>query len=163
MKKRKIFIGLVALEIISVPVSAQIIDHMLHVIPQNVISTELPRLPGVARIVVNSNTPFVIAASQVEGDVDVTINQSGSIKATQFGQSALMPGAAQACAKATGDNRSIIYAADQGTAKKRGEILSQSVIVEIRYAANADPIFDVMTRRDSQGLIEAAACTSTQT
>ncbi len=158
MKKRNIVFGLIALEIISIPVSAKMIDKALHAIPQDVIATELPRQPGLTKLVINSNTPFVIAASDVTGELDVKVNQTGAIYTTPYGEEAQMPGPSESCSAPTSIDEKVIYEAQRRTANNRGKILSQSVVVELRYDADTDPVFNVMTKKAAKGLKTAPDC-----
>lgn len=164
MKKRNIVYGLIALEVISIPVSAKVIDNFLHAIPQSVMVTELPtEKDGLAKFVINSNTPFAITSESFKGYVNVKVTQTGEISSTAFGQKAQMPGPSKVCAAPQIEDTSIIYTGNQRTATKRGDVLSQSVVVEIAYAANAKPTFDVLTTRSVEGLPKAPACKTLRT
>lgn len=162
MKKRNIVYGLIALELISIPVSAKVIDKVMHAFPENVITTELPRQPGVAMIAISSNKPFVITSHGYTGELDIKVTQTGMIYKTSYGEKAQMPGPARACAEASGEQTAIIYNGAQRTAKTRGKVLSQTVMVELRYDRGADPVFDVITQKKSTNIAAASACGSAQ-
>ena len=162
MRKRNIVYGLIALEIICIPVSAKVIDTVMHTFPQTVIATELPRQPGKAMIAVSSNKPFVITASGHTGEMDVKVTQTGMIYKTSYGQNAQMPGPARVCAATADDSAATIYTGALRTAKTRGQVLSQTVMVEVRYDASADPVFEVIPQKKSTKIAAAPACGSAQ-
>ena len=163
MKKRYIAIGLIALDILCIPVAAQIIDRVSFSIPQHAVSTELPRNEaGVSNLVVSSNAPFILTVSNVVGEIDVTVKNSGAINSTRFGDNAQMPGPRNVCAMPTSAAPAVIYAADRRTALKRGEILSQSVIITVRFPEGAEPEFKVMPEKQGRGIPHAGACEPVQ-
>jgi hypothetical protein len=140
--------------------NAQILDRISFKIPQRAVMARLPSAPGLTRLVVTSNAPFSVIASGAVGDFEVTVLKVGQINTTAFGANAQMPGPANYCASAVTPADSIIYAATQKTARAPGDILSQSVMVEIRYDESAAPKFAVKTEANSQGLVPAPACSS---
>lgn len=162
MKKRNIVYGLIALEIICIPVSAKVIDKVMHAFPDSIIATELPRQPGKTMIAISSNKPFVISSANYTGELDINITQTGMIYKTSYGEQAEMPGPSSACAAPSASETSIIYAAENRTAKTRGKILSQTVMVELRYDASAEPVFEVTPRKKKNVLPAAPSCETAQ-
>jgi hypothetical protein len=140
--------------------NAQILDRVSFKIPQRAVMARLPSEPGLTRLVVTSNAPFTVIASGAVGDFEVQVLSEGHINTTAFGANAQMPGPANHCASAVTPQDSIIYAAAQKTARAPGDILSQSVMIEIRYDKSAAPNFAVKTQVNSQGLIPAPDCAS---
>lgn len=162
LKKRHIIAGVVAFELIGVavaiPAAAQIIDRVSFSIPQKVASVSIDNVPGKTQLVITSNAPFTVAAENAIGEYQVSVHQSGEINGTRFGDNAQMPGPEFGCGVATTTAASVIYRADQKTAAARGEILSQSVIVEINYDRALSPKFLVKTQENSASFIMANAC-----
>ena len=162
MKKRNLLFGLLALELVTlpfaIPAAAQIIDRVSFKIPQRVASVKLDAEPGTTRIVITSNAPFTIATKNAIGDFNVTLLQSGKLNAARFGDNAQMPGPAMSCGTAISSDPVVIYRATQKTARRKGPILSQSVIAEISYDADLRPDFIVKTEDNSTKFSAANAC-----
>ncbi|MGJ8562648.1 MAG: hypothetical protein ACSHXY_03750 [Alphaproteobacteria bacterium] len=158
MKIRYIISGLVCLELIALPVSASIIGKAISSFNQQAVVTELPRQPGMAQLVISSNAPFVITAGNLVGDVDIKLHQSGEIYTTRFGDNTQTPGPDIACAAPITSDMAVIYKSDKATSVSDAEILSQSVVMEVTYDYDADPVFKVMTQRQAKKILSAPAC-----
>lgn len=139
--------------------SAQILDRVKFEIPQRVASALLPQeTAGLTTLIISSNAPFTISASDAIGEFDVSVRSEGLLKATPFGANAQMPGPNAVCAAAVTPSPSIIYRADKKTARAKGPILSQSIMVEIRYDEALGPKFIVKTEDNSADMLPAAQC-----
>jgi len=160
-KKRYFVFGWLAMEIASIPAAAQIIDRVVFKVPQKAIHVQLPDEPGITRYAISSNAPFAITVENAIGEFQVNVRDNGFINGKYFGTNAQMPGAAENCAVLLSDTQNIIYAADRKTAASKGDILSQAVIVEIRYTAEARPNFKVLTEENSKAISTAQDCEST--
>ena len=158
MKKRYLALGIIALEVLTWPAAAQILDKVSFEMPQRVVHAEFPVEPGVTRMFVTSNAPFAILAKGQIGEFDVNVYPSGTVGAVTFGENAQLPGDANACATTLDIKKSIIYAADRKTAIAPGEAASQAVLVEIRYDQALSPKFNVVTEKKSQKYALAAPC-----
>lgn len=162
-KKRYIAIGIIALEIASIPVSAQIIDKVAFSVPQKAIAVPFPPEPGIAKFLVSSNAPFAVISENVVGEFNVSVHVSGMLNGNRFGGNAQMPGEANSCAAQTSPISTKIYEADRKTAAQKGDVLTQAVIVEIRYDAEINPSFKVLTQNKAKGLTAGSACETTLT
>ena len=160
-KKRYLVFAWLALEVASIPAAAQIIDRVAFQVPQKAIHVPLPDEPGVARYAVSSNAPFTITAENAVGEFRVSVQANGLVNGKRFGLNAQMPGAAENCAALISTAQNVIYAADRKTAATKGDILSQAVIVEIRYAEEATPDFKILTEDNSKAIAPAQACEPT--
>ncbi|WP_371395983.1 hypothetical protein [Fretibacter rubidus] len=162
-KKRYIAFAIISAEMLAlpfaIPAAAQIIDRVSFSIPQQVASVNIDAEPGKTQLVITSNAGFTVATEGAIGDFDVRVQPSGSINGTRYGDNAQAPGPLQGCGVATTTTPQIIYNATQKTALRKGEILSQSVIVEINYDPALKPKFVVKTLDNSKGLAQAGACT----
>lgn len=163
MKPRYFLFALIGFELIALPASAGIVGKVFSNLTQHAVVTELPRQPGVAKLVISSNGPFVITAENMSGDIDLNLVQKGKIYTTHFGDNTQAPGPEKACATLGNSNAAIIYTADKATSIEDGEILSQSIVMEVSYAYDAQPVFKVMTRREAKKIEAAPACTKPQT
>jgi len=138
MKKRYLALGVLALELATAsatfPAAAQIIDRVSLFVTKDTI-----------------------------GDFDVSIHKSGVINGNPFGENAQMPGAANACATALSTAPTNIYMATQKTAAQKGGILTQAVVVEIRYAPETRPSFKIVTQDKSRDFAQAATCADVST
>lgn len=161
-KKRYIIGGYLTFEITALAVAgtagAQVLDQIKFEIPQQVASATLPSEPGLTRLIVSSNAPFTVSASGAVGEYDVKVLSEGYINVTPFGRNAQMPGPDTACGTAVSPISSVIYRADKKTAAARGPVLTQSVMVEIRYDSAMKPKFAVKTEENSQSITPSAAC-----
>jgi len=61
-KKRYLAVALIGAEIVSIPVSAQIIDKVAFSVPQRVIAVPFPPEAGVTKFLVSSNAPFAVVS-----------------------------------------------------------------------------------------------------
>ena len=161
-KKRYIVAGYLAFELIGLAIagtaSAQVLDRIKFEVPQRVVSAVVPSEPGLTRLVITSNAGFTISASEAIGEYDVKVMSQGLLNTTPYGLNAQMPGPETACGAAVTPSTSVIYRATQKTALARGPILSQAVMVEIRYDEAMTPKFDVQTEDNSVALMPAAPC-----
>lgn len=149
-KKRYMVLGLLALELLSLPAAAQIMQRVSFDISPIVIAAEIPTSePGVSRYLVTSNAGFGVQANDLVGNVNVDVYSSGPLGGgKQFGASAQLPGPETGCAVATGID-SKIYLADQKIAASPGSPAEQAVIFEFRYDAAARPKFDFVAGADT--------------
>lgn len=163
MKPRYFLFAFIGFELIALPASAGMVGKVFSSLNQHAVVTELPRQPGTAKLVISSNAPFVITAENMSGDVDLNLMQSGKIYTTRFGDNTQTPGPEKACASLGNTKPAIIYTADKATSVKDAEILSQSVVMEVSYAYDAQPVFKVMTHREAKKIETAPACALPQT
>ncbi|RZV41912.1 MAG: hypothetical protein EX271_07000, partial [Acidimicrobiales bacterium] len=135
--KKKIFFTWVALEVVllpvSIPATAQIVDRIAFSVQPRIAAVELEAEPGMSRYIVASNAPFAVISEGAIGQIDVDIKVHGNLNKTPFGTKAQSPGPKQTCTTSISGSPNIIYTADRKTAAKRGEILQQAVMVEMRY------------------------------
>jgi hypothetical protein len=157
-KKRYLVFAWLAIEIASIPAAAQIIDKVAFSVPQKATHIRLAAEPGLAKFVVASNAPFAVIAENTIGEFNVSVHESGLINGRRFGTNAQMPGEAATCAALISPAGTVIYAAKRKTAAEKGDILSQAVIIEIRYAPEAKPDFKVLTQKNAKSIQPAQAC-----
>lgn len=157
-KKRYIAIGFIAMEILCIPVSAQIIDKVVFSVPQRVISVPFPPEAGVTKFLVSSNAPFAIISENAIGEFQVNVQVSGLVNGNAFGSNAQLPGVAASCAAQTTPSPTKLYEADRKTAAQPGDILTQAVIVEIRYDTDATPELKIITQDKAKRISSGAAC-----
>ncbi len=161
-KKRYLVGGYIAFELAGLAIAgtagAQVLDHIKFEVPQSVASAVLPGEAGLTRLIISSNAAFTISASDAIGEYDISVKREGLINTTPFGLNAQMPGPETACGTAVSPSPSVIYRATQKTAASRGPVLSQSVMVEIRYDTAMSPKFEVKTQDNSVSIVPAAAC-----
>ncbi len=149
-KKRYIMLAVLAVEIASLPAAAQIVQRVAFDIRPIVTAVEVPTAePGLSRFLVASNSGFGIEASDVVGNVDVSVHVSGAMSGTsRFGDAAQLPGVKSTCSQTTGF-ASPIYIANKKTAARPGTPPEQAVIFEFRYAPDARPVFDFKPGKES--------------
>lgn len=157
-KTRYLLAALIAAEIIAIPVSAQIIDRVAFTVPQRVVSVPFPPEAGITKFLVSSNAPFAIISENAVGEFDISVKVSGILNGNRFGANAQMPGAATACAAQTAPSATKLYEADRKTAVQKGEILTQAVIIEIRYDADIQPNLSIITQDKAKKIAAGMAC-----
>ena len=154
-KKRYIFLGLLALELVSLPAAAQIVQRVSFTIPPIVTAVEIPTAEaGLSRFLVTSNAGFGVEATDFVGNVNTDVHKSGTLSGSnRFGDAAQLPGPKKTCAMASGFD-SNIYVANQKTAANRGTPPEQAVIFEFRYDKSAHPKFVFKSGADATASIQ---------
>jgi len=165
MKKRYIVLGLVALEIAMLPFAGHIlhktglsVDMTALMKPQRAINVKLESEPGVTRYMVSANAPFSVISESMIGQFDVGIYASGQINGRPFGDNAQAPGAGAACTVTKTTDERTIYKSEKGTIAQDGDILSKTVLVEIRYNPYYKPDIKILTQKKSKNIISASSC-----
>ena len=158
IKKRYIALGVIALELASIPVAAQIVDRVSFSVPQKVIAVPFPPEPGLTKFLVASNAPFAVVSENAVGEFDVKIDLSGVLNGGRYGANAQMPGVPTACAVQTSPSSTKIYEAERKTAAQEGDILTQAVIIEIRYDPQTTPDLKIVAENKTKRLPLATAC-----
>ena len=158
-KHKKWFIAALVLDVLSIPAAAQIVDRVSFSAPQKVASVKLQTEElGLQRFVVASNAPFAIVTEDVTGEFNVTLRTKANINNQPIGENAQFPGAAQSCAHVTSASPHKIYEAVRKTAVKRGEVLSQAIVVDINYDPELTPEFKIVTQKNAYDIHAAAHC-----
>ena len=141
-KKRYIVLGLLTLELMSLPAAAKIVQSVNFDPAPNVIAVEIPSgKTGLSRFLVASDAGFIVEVDTPIGDVEVDIYVSGKMgNSVEFGVSAQLPGPQTICASALARN-SDIYHATHATAAKEGSAPERAIVMEFQYAAEAHPKF----------------------
>jgi len=160
MKTRNVLLGLLALEVLTLPAAAQMVSSVTFEAPQKAVAVELPAERGLSKFVVTSNAPFALVAENTTGDFDITVYRSGTVNGNRFGDNAQLPGESETCASVLSVQESAIYRANRKTAATPGEILSQAVIIEVRYDESFTPNLRIETENDARNIARAAPCLS---
>ena len=159
-KATYLVIGLIALELTSIPVSAQIIKKITFSKPQKVIAVPFPSEVGITRFLVASDDPFAIISENAIDEFHITIMDKGKLNGRRFGFNAQMPGLATSCATQTSYSPTKIYESERKTALREGDILTQAIIVEIRYDEETKPKLKIVTEKKARKMSSASMCTS---
>ena len=140
-RKRSILFGLVAVELMSIPAAASVVQKVRFEVKPHVAAGQLPTLrEGQSRFLVSSNAPFSVVASGMIGEVDVAVQQRGEIAAQTFGEASQLPGPARACAVVLSAHDTVIYRADRRTAAQPGNAVEQAVVVTVAHVGAAPDI-----------------------
>ena len=151
-RKRYVVFGLVALEIASIPVAAQMVDRVSFEVEPRVIVAEIPDRPaGERSFLVATNDGFVVEVEGVIGSVTTEVTASGHLGGVAYGSAAMMPGASSACTAAFG-GRTQVYNAPEKTADTRGRIQDQAVRIDVRFDPLATPDIEFVPTADATGL-----------
>lgn len=164
-KKRYIIFGLLALEIVSLPVSAHVVhnkvlnfDTSAIMNPPRAINVELNSEPGATRYMVSANTPFTVTSKNVIGTLNVHIYKNGLINGQAYGKNTQSPGAISSCAMTDNTDQRTIYVSERGTIAKKGDILSETILVDISYDPKLTPDIQILTQKKSAKLLPAPLC-----
>jgi len=130
-------------------------------VPQKVISVPFPAEAGVTKFLVSSNAPFAVISENAIGEFEIQVEVNGVLNGKRFGSNAQMPGAAMACATQITASSTKIYEADRKTAAHEGDILTQAVIVQIRYDADTQPNLKIVPQDKAKRILTGAACETT--
>jgi len=156
-KKRYIVLGLLGLELMSLPAAAQIVHKTAFEARPIVTAVEIPTTElGVSRFFVSSNAGFDIKANNIAGDVSVKVHVSGQFSPEhRFGDAAQLPGPKTTCAHAATANAAI-YKADRKTAlRERANTTDRAVIFEITYDPTQKPDFNFVAGQDRNAALSS--------
>ncbi len=156
-KKRYLALGLLAIELASLPAAAQIIDRVAFTIEPQASAVLIDDIEGRKRYAVASNSAFFVTAESAIGNIMVTVHQSGDIGNTRFGDNAQMPGAALICSTLI-NGEETVYQAERKTAAKSGDILSQAVIVVVEHDPTANPVIRIKPGQANAPLANITDC-----
>jgi len=151
-------IGLVALELASFPVAAQIMGKAAFSPAQRTVAVPFPPQPGIAKFLVSSNAPFAIVSENAIGEFEVSVKVSGVLNGNRFGENAQMPGPATSCKAQTTLKSTKIYEAERKTEAKEGDVLTRAVIVEIRYEDRMRPNLKIISENKAKKIKAGSAC-----
>lgn len=157
-KTRYVVLGLIGLEIASIPVAAQIMSKVAFTKPQIVNAVPFPPEQGVSKFLVASDAPFVVVSENSIGEFDINIRVSGLLNGNHFGANAQAPGALKSCAVQTENTPTKIYVGERETAARDGEILTRAVIVEIRYAMDITPELKIVSQNAAKKIAPSHPC-----
>ncbi len=147
--KKKIFLGWIAFEAISLciglPAAAQIVDRVIFSAAPRAAHVVTPIAPGLTEIVVASNAPFTVLSQGAVGEMTMVLKVNGTINGTAFGAKAQHPGQISNCVLPTDATLTSLYTATRRTAANRGEVISQAVMILIKYDPDLTPSFAVKT------------------
>ena len=164
--KKKFLIGWLAFEAVglmfALPATAQIVERVIFSIPPRAAHVVIPVAPGFTEILVASNAPFTILSQGAVGEMQLGLRVSGTINGTAYGTQAQNPGAITGCVIPVSPALTSLYTAVRKTAANRGEVVSQAVLVQIKYDPALKPVFSVKTLNQPQAksALQAAACSA---
>lgn len=170
MRKRNIFIGLIALEILALPAAAHLHANLKLTDRTHVIAAEIKSPAGFKRYFVSSDGPFTVTAKDLKGRIYISVFEAGIIGETSFGENAQLPGPPSHCAQTSAEKEQIIYGADRGTIKNTGDAVSQAVMFSISYTTGfgqdlgkdlgqeIEPSIDFKPVKTSEALVQASTC-----
>ena len=143
-KKRYIALGIIAVELASLPAAAKIIHMAAFQTKPRVLAAEIKTSePGVSRFLVNSNDGFGVEIEGFIGEVKTVVYESGTLASMRrFGDQAQLPGAAKSCAQSLSNQASPVYQAVRKTELSDAHVVDQAVIFEFRYKAQVKPKFE---------------------
>ncbi len=152
--KKKILVGWLSFEavclIFALPATAQIVDRVMFSAPPRAAHVIIPVAPGYTEILVASNAPFSIFSQGAVGEMQLSLSVNGTNNGTAFGAQAQNPGEISGCVIPTSSAPSSLYTAVRKTAANKGEVISQAVLVHIKYDPALSPVFTVKTLNHPQ-------------
>jgi len=158
-KHKKLFILLLCVDLLALPATAQMVDRVSFSAPQKVASVKLANhTAGLQSFVVASNAPFAVISEKAIGEFNVTLKTKDDINGYTIGDNAQLPGSQSTCSVATSSAPQKIYEAIRKTAASRGEVLSQAVVIEVRYDPELTPEFKIITQQNAIAVNAAGQC-----
>lgn len=164
--KKKIFLGWLAFETVSLciglPAAAQIVDRVIFSTAPRAANVVTSLAPGLTEIIVASNAPFTVLSEGAVGEMSLALTVSGTVNGTAFGAQAQHPGQIQGCVIPTATTQTALYTATRRTAANRGEVISQAVMIHIKYDPALTPTFVVKTldQPEAKSAATAMVCNS---
>jgi len=164
--KKKILLGWLALEIISLPIAipaaAQMVDKVMFAVPPRAVLVEINPQAGVSQLIVASNAPFTLTSEGAIGELSVKLSVNGHINGTPFGTKAQHPGPANDCVFAPSAAPAQLYLGTRKTAVNRGEVIDQAVMIEVSYDPALKPEFKVeaLSAKQSAVAVPPMSCSS---
>lgn len=147
--KKKIFLGWLAFEAVGLclglPAAAQIVDRVMFSAAPRAAHVVTPIAPGLTEIMVASNAPFTVLSEGAVGDMSLRLTVSGTINGKAFGGQAQHPGQIADCVTPTSPAPTALYTSTKRTAARRGDIITQAVMIHIKYDPSLTPKFTVKT------------------
>jgi len=147
--KKKIFFGWLAIEVvglcIGLPAAAQIVDKVMFSAAPRAAHVVTPITPGLTEIMVASNAPFTILSEGAVGEMSMRLTVSGTINGKAFGGQAQDPGQMDGCVTPISQAPTALYTSTKRTAARRGDIITQAVMIHIKHDPALTPKFTVKT------------------
>ncbi len=162
--KKKILVAWIAFEAFSLciglPAAAQIVDRVMFSTAPRAAHVVTPVSPGLTEIIVASNAPFTVLSEGAIGEMSMELTVSGTVNGTAFGTQAQHPGQISDCVMPTAPTQTSLYTATRRTAANRGEVISQAVMIHIKYDPALTPTFVVKTldQREAKSAAPAMMC-----
>lgn len=145
-KKRYWLAGIIALEVATIPVSAQIIGKIssfqksLRTTP--VVSVLIDETPGQKRYAIASQYPFYVSANNFEGPININLDTKAIIGGIKFGEIAQLPGKAKSCTIVQSPKQTI-YQSERGTYTHEGHVTTQAVIMTVSFDTKDTPDINI--------------------
>ncbi len=158
MKKRKILLAWIALELTALPVAAHIFNQVDFSKPQKPTVAEIFSDTGSKTFMAHSTAPFAITAKGSAGLINISVSHNGLINGNPYGENAQLPGKSFKCAQMTSDAPVNIYQSHRKTQIKRGPILTQAVRIDVTYDPEMTPEFEFISVETAQNIARAPSC-----
>lgn len=160
-KKRYIVFGLLAIEIVSIPVAAKTVKDFKFEPPHRTISVPFPSEQiGLTSFLVSSNAPFAIISEGSTGQFEINLHLNGEVNGQKFGLNAQMPGEKESCSVQLVPTGTKIYESDRKIDSQDGDVISRAIIIEIRYKEDITPNFKILPKKKSKKYNASVPCTS---
>ncbi len=113
--------------------SANVSDRVVLQIPQKIISKQLPSAPGVTKILLATNTPYVIKSEGAIGELSLTFTSQGTIDGRSFGTHSQVPTQHTGCVYVDQPWSTSLFTSEYRTASGSGRPLDQAIIIEVTH------------------------------
>lgn len=161
IKKRHIFLVVLALEIITLPWWLEKVKNYEFPHLELMASAEIKNnTPGFSQFLVTSNGPFFVVADNLQGQLLTQVIRNGELHTVKFGADAHLPGAEMHCIDtADTQQKQIIYTANQGTyTEKVDDALDGTVLFAFMYERSTAPDIKFVTPKNLPDIATAKTC-----
>ena len=128
---------------------ANVSDRVVLQIPQKVFTKTLPSLPGVTRILLATNTPYVIRSEGVIGEMHIDFESRGIVDGQSFGSKSQAPASEGACVYLDQPFETPLFVSQSRTASQSGRPLEQAIVIVVTHDPMVTPNLTVEAARPS--------------
>jgi len=129
---------------------ANVSDRVAFQVPQKIVSKTLPSLPGVTRILLATNTPYVIRSEGVIGELHIDFESEGRAQGQNFGSKSQAPVSGKSCVYLDQPYETPLFVSKSRTANQSGRPIEQAIVVVVTHDPAVKPNLTVEAARPGE-------------
>jgi len=118
---------------------ANVSDRVAFQVPKKVFTKTLPSVPGVTRILLATNTPYVIRSEGVIGEMQIDFEGQGQVQGKNFGSKSQVPNHTQSCMYLDQPFETPLFVSQNRTASQAGRPLEQAIVIVVTHDPMVTP------------------------